>query len=112
SSLPERGPIGLRVETTGHEDAMSTVTMRNEAPTVLVVDDDQAISRMAQRILAGAGYAVEAVTGVDAALQALRDRPGAFDLVLTDAMMPGGHGVTWWRDEASTPRVMMMSGYS
>jgi CheY-like chemotaxis protein len=74
---------------------------------ILVVDDDQAVRRLARRILEGGGYAVVTATDGVAALSAARAamvRPvGTIHLVLTDIDMPGADGyglgrllaVTW-----------------
>jgi len=60
------------------------------AATILVVDDDAGMRRLASHVLAHAGYAVvEAGEGPEA-LALWRDRGGAIDLLFTDMVMPGG----------------------
>ena len=60
-------------------------------PTVLVVDDDEAIRLLFGRWLAFQGYTVIAVANGAAALEAVRtQRP---DVVLLDIAMPGLNGV-------------------
>ena len=64
---------------------------RLRPPTVLVVDDDEAIRLLFGRWLAGQGYTVVAVGNGQAALEAVRSqRP---DVVLLDIAMPGLNGV-------------------
>ena len=61
-------------------------------PTVLVVDDDLAVRRVACKALRRAGYrVVEAGTGAEA-LEVSRARDGGIDLLLTDVVMPGMNG--------------------
>jgi hypothetical protein len=60
--------------------------------TVLVVDDEEMVRRLAARILAGQGYRVmEAVGGQDA-VQMLQRASDLIDGVLTDVAMPGLNG--------------------
>ncbi|MGB5684418.1 MAG: MASE3 domain-containing protein [Candidatus Electrothrix sp.] len=55
---------------------------------ILVVDDDQELVRMNQRILETLGYQTLAYTDSSEALAAFQQQPGAVDLVLTDMTMP------------------------
>jgi len=84
--------------------------------TILVVEDEDAIRRIAVRALAGLGYHVlEASNGVEA-LEAWKARNGRVDLLLTDMVMPGGiSGLllaqTLRRERPDLP-VVVTSGYS
>lgn len=64
------------------------------SPTVLVVDDDDAIRDVLRMVLEDAGYSVEVAAEGMAALDLLRARPER-RVVLLDLMMPrlGGAGV-------------------
>lgn len=77
-------------------------------PTILVVDDDPYVRRLAARALQLAGYQVcEAVDGLDAQLQFAQCSP---DLVLTDVHMPGLDGAElaqWVRAQRAIPIVLM-----
>jgi response regulator RpfG family c-di-GMP phosphodiesterase len=64
-------------------------TATPETP-ILVVDDDAVVRDVITVLLTEEGYAVTAVNGADAALDALRD--GAFPLVISDVRMPGHDG--------------------
>lgn len=83
--------------------------------TILVVEDDASVFRVAREILTRAGYTViEAVNGSDA-LAVIRARPGTIDLVLTDLVMPGMHGadlVQVVREMAPEIRILVMSAYA
>jgi DNA-binding NtrC family response regulator len=59
--------------------------------TLLVVDDDASLRRVVEYQLTEAGYAVTAAASAEEGLQALR--AGAFDLVVTDVLMPGMDGI-------------------
>jgi two-component system cell cycle sensor histidine kinase/response regulator CckA len=69
---------------------------RTERPadgyTVLVVDDEEAVRRLAVRMLTWTGYlALEARHGREA-LTTIEQHSGPIDLVLTDIKMPGMNG--------------------
>lgn len=55
---------------------------------ILVVDDEQAIATLRQRILGELGYRVTVLTDAEEALQAFVQQPDAFDLIITDMNMP------------------------
>jgi signal transduction histidine kinase/CheY-like chemotaxis protein len=82
--------------------------------TVLVVDDDDDVRRMVERVLRRAGYTViTASSGPDAMARA-RGHSGAIDLLLTDVVMPGMTGQELIRElntERPRMRVVFMSGY-
>ena len=81
--------------------------------TVLLVEDDAALRRVAERILTAAGYVViGAATGVEALAQL--DVHATVDLVLTDMVMPGMSGdelVTEVLRRRPEVKVLMASGY-
>jgi two-component system, cell cycle sensor histidine kinase and response regulator CckA len=57
---------------------------------ILLVEDEPALKAMAERILAGRGYLVRSAnSGLDA-LKVWDEQNGAFDLLLTDMVMPDG----------------------
>lgn len=57
---------------------------------VLVVDDEESVLRMLQRLLGELGHQTTVVSDVDSALRALATRP--YDLVITDLRMPQKSG--------------------
>jgi two-component system cell cycle sensor histidine kinase/response regulator CckA len=90
-------------------------TMSNEPVArgrVLLVDDDDQLRRLAERILRNAGYhVVQAACGPDALAEARRE---SFDILLTDMVMPGMSGRDLARalvNEHPQIRVVYMSGY-
>jgi signal transduction histidine kinase/CheY-like chemotaxis protein len=82
---------------------------------VLYVDDEHDLSRLWKRLLEGIGYHVDTFPTGTAALEALRARPQAYDVVLTDMTMPGITGLAF-AEEARRIRpdlpVVLTSGYS
>jgi two-component system cell cycle sensor histidine kinase/response regulator CckA len=83
--------------------------------TILIVEDEAAVRRMASRALAGQGYAIlEAGNGAEA-LELLADGSIRVDLVLSDLVMPVLNGRELAeRLAVDRPdiRVLLMSGYS
>lgn len=58
---------------------------------ILVIDDQPEVREIMQRILAGAGYQVEAAAGGDVGIRLHEQRP--FDLIMTDLVMPDKEGI-------------------
>jgi DNA-binding NarL/FixJ family response regulator len=78
---------------------------------VLVVDDDPAFRRLAQRVLAAYGFAVAGEAG---SVQAAIAAAGALmpDAVLVDVGLPDGDGISLARDLTALPwrpRVLLTS---
>ena len=63
-----------------------------EGLRVLVVDDDPVIAKVSSRILSAAGHVVTAATSSQAALEAVKRDPRAFDVIVTDETMPNMTG--------------------
>jgi two-component system, cell cycle sensor histidine kinase and response regulator CckA len=83
--------------------------------TILMVEDNDLVRRVAERTLTEAGYRVLSATSAANAIQIAVDYPGSIDLVLTDVIMPGMPGpLLIQRLEAMRPgiRVLYMSGYT
>ncbi|MBI2467162.1 MAG: response regulator [Candidatus Rokubacteria bacterium] len=107
--------ITLRVPTVA-EGAMAAAAAAREADRaqLLVVDDDETVRTALADMLRGAGYAVTlAASGLEG-IAKVRERPGPFDLVVTDLGMPDVPG---WevveavkQAEGGTP-VVIMSGF-
>ena len=82
---------------------------------VLVVDDEPALARIAERALLRAGCAVRAVLDAASAMELLRAAPDAVDVLVTDLTMPGTSGLEL-AAEALMLRpglpILLVSGYS
>jgi len=88
--------------------------MSNEAPHLLVVDDNRMERLKLTRALQGGGYTVTAADSGEQALEKLRSE--SFDLMLLDIEMPGMNGyqvLESMRDDDELPNipVIMVSGY-
>ncbi|MEP7344587.1 MAG: response regulator, partial [Gemmatimonadaceae bacterium] len=83
--------------------------------TILVVDDEEVLRRIAARVLTAAGYRVRVAGDADEALRLARADGPRIDLLLTDIVMPGMNGrelAAVLRSEQPGVRVLLMSGYS
>jgi CheY-like chemotaxis protein len=83
--------------------------------TILLVDDEKALRRLAKRVLSEAGYRVLEASDGAMALRVAAEEVGEIDLVLTDVEMPtlGGRGMVDELHELSPGmRVLFMSGYT
>jgi two-component system cell cycle sensor histidine kinase/response regulator CckA len=83
--------------------------------TVLLVEDEDMVRTVAERALARAGYTVTACASGEEGLAAIAEPGAAFDLVVSDVVMPGMDGPAMVRAiRASLPKmpVLFMSGYA
>ena len=83
--------------------------------TVLIVDDEETVRTVAQRILSARGFAVRLASGGVEALHVLREDPDGIDLVLLDLTMPDmGGAMTMQELRRIRPdlKVVLSSGYS
>jgi two-component system cell cycle sensor histidine kinase/response regulator CckA len=81
--------------------------------TVLLVEDEESVRRLAKRILGAAGYRVLEASNGDEAERSFAEHSDSIDLVLTDMLMPGCTGVEllnrlWAR--VPTLKAVYMSG--
>ena len=88
---------------------------RGGAETILLVEDEPSVRRLALAVLQSSGYRViEAANGEDA-LKALRHEERRIDLVITDIVMPeigGPELVRHLKPRHPRLKVIYMSGYS
>jgi two-component system cell cycle sensor histidine kinase/response regulator CckA len=82
--------------------------------TVLLVEDEHSLRRLAQRVLERAGYRVLAASNGAEAREQFAQHRGKIDLLLTDIVMPGVSGPDLFRslaDQNPALNVVYMSGY-
>ena len=88
---------------TGSGDPTRREPLADDAPHILVVDDDQRIRDLLVRYLSTNGFRVTAAANAAMARSSLRGL--AFDLVILDVMMPGESGLQLARDLKSISAV-------
>ena len=83
--------------------------------TILLVEDEEAVRRLASRVLEARGYTVlRAADGLQA-LDTVHRHPGAIDLVITDVVMPrmGGRELAELvRPRRPATKILYVSGYT
>jgi two-component system, cell cycle sensor histidine kinase and response regulator CckA len=93
----------------------AAVAPDDEAPTILVVDDEPAIRDIASRILRRAHYTVLTAPDGPSALRLASEHPGTIHYLLTDVVMPHMPGNELARRLTAirpSTRVLYMSGYA
>jgi CheY-like chemotaxis protein len=87
---------------------------RGNGKAVMIVDDERPLVALAEEMLAELGYEAVGFNSSSAALQAFRDDPERFDLIVTDEAMPVLTGTELAR-EARQLRpgvpIILVSGY-
>ena len=88
---------------------------RERRQRVLVVDDEASIRDLLSKTLALAEYDVDTASDGASALERLRERRGAYDLMIADLRMPGMDGLTLIKEvkqiNANLP-VIIITGFS
>ncbi len=82
---------------------------------VLLVEDDDALRRLARRALERYGYRIVEASSGSEALKAFRDAPETFDALVTDVVMAGMNGRELGAELVSASpnlRILYMSGYT
>ena len=75
------------------EECRDYSEIRRGGETILLVDDDQTVADMQTDMFEKLGYTVHCHVDPLAALDRLKESPSAFDLVITDLIMPGLEGI-------------------
>jgi PAS domain S-box-containing protein len=84
--------------------------------SILLVEDDEMVRDFVETALSRMGYRVTAVRDAQAALKRINDGANAFDLLLTDLMLPGGMNGNQLAEQVAKIRpglrVLFASGYT
>ena len=96
----------------GGATAAAPDVAKAETPArILLVEDEEMVRVLAAEILRGAGFDVVEAANGDEALGAAAAEAGAFDLVVSDVVMPGMRG-TEVVERLGDPPALFMSGYT
>jgi CheY-like chemotaxis protein len=105
-----------RATARGPDDASGSGALRPSAQgRILLVEDQQDVREMAAEALEISGYVVTTAANAEEALAAWSRTGGAFELLLTDVVMPGMSGgelAQRVRGERPSMPVLYMSGYN
>jgi PAS domain S-box-containing protein len=95
-------------------ETVQEIVVGGDGETVLLVDDEEALVRLGEEMIAGLGYEPVGFTSSTAALEAFRASPARFDAVLSDEAMPDMTGSELAREiraiRGDIP-IVLMSGY-
>ena len=81
-------------ETRGNQTSKEPeMEVQTGSETILLVDDEEALIDVCKKMLEKLGYSVTAMTDSRKALQAFKNKPEAFSLLITDYTMPHMTGV-------------------
>lgn len=100
------------------EEVVESPKTERAAPgdgVILLVEDEAPVRAFAARALRLRGYTVVEAECAEDALEILSDDALAFDMFVTDVIMPGMDGPTWVRQalkQRPDTRVIFMSGYA
>jgi len=92
----------------------STKSPEKRATRVLIVDDEDAMRQFVEMVLRGAGYETTTAADGDDAIAIAARAPAAFDLLVTDEMMPRmrGHQLArYMRELYLNIKVLYLSGF-
>jgi two-component system cell cycle sensor histidine kinase/response regulator CckA len=99
----------------GELRALASRKPRTGRETILLVEDEEAVRKLTQRMLIAAGYTVLTASNGPEALQRCAEARAEIKLLLTDVVMPGMNGrelADRLRNLCPHIRVLYMSGYS
>jgi CheY-like chemotaxis protein len=96
-------------------EALATTAPPRGEGTILLVEDEEAVRRLARRVLEGAGYRVLEAANGEQALTLMGGWGSDLDLVITDVIMPGMSGQELsarLREARPTLKILYVSGYT
>jgi two-component system cell cycle sensor histidine kinase/response regulator CckA len=102
-----------RTNETFKEKPEATFDQSNE--TILLVEDEEMVRKLAHDILQTGGFRVLVANGGEEALEACKTHKGVINLMLTDVVMPGMNGTKVAQSARSyrpDMQVLFMSGYT
>ncbi|WDP91920.1 MAG: response regulator [Desulfobacter sp.] len=119
SSEPGKGTTFIiRLPCTGNGaeelQALSPDAIPRGTESILVLDDEIALSRILEKTLTALGYSVTAFFTPEAALSHLKENPARPDLIITDFAMPKMNGIQFAQkvNAGTDIPVILCTGYS
>ncbi|OGR96539.1 MAG: hypothetical protein A2016_00785 [Elusimicrobia bacterium GWF2_62_30] len=107
--------MGTSVSIKDKDKAKPEDTLLRGSETILLVEDEDILRRLAERLLKMNGYTVIAAADGKSALEAAQRYGKPFDLLVTDVVMPGMNGRELAKEIAARKlagRTLFMSGYT
>jgi two-component system cell cycle sensor histidine kinase/response regulator CckA len=98
-----------------HESRVSQFESPRGTETILLVEDEDSVRKLARRILEDNGYRVLEAANADEGVLICKEHDGPIHLILTDVVMPGTSGREVAQSVSSLRpqiRVSYMSGYT
>jgi PAS domain S-box-containing protein len=119
-SEPGAGTVfKLYLPRTDEKPIARVIPLRIASPTgsetVLLVEDDEMVRRLSQRVLTHLGYEVIQANDIKDAIRICREHPAPIHLLLTDVIMPEMNGVdlyTLLKAKRTDMKALFMSGYA
>lgn len=96
-------------------DAVARAPAERGHERILLVEDEDDVRHLVQRVLEGDGYAVLAARDAESALRLAEEAKGPIDLLLTDIVMPRMNGIQLARrmaDRRPGLKVLFISGHA
>ena len=120
NSAPGGGTVfNIYLPRTYERPAASIVPLRAASPsgseTVLLVEDDEMVRRLSQRVLTHLGYEVLRARDIEDAIRICDAHPAPIHLLLTDVIMPEMNGVDLYaqlKTRRPDMKALFMSGYT
>jgi signal transduction histidine kinase/CheY-like chemotaxis protein len=104
-SIPEQGTTVLvyfpRARDQVNPEIRKLQTLRRGRENILIIDDEAGLAALGGKLLTTLGYKATAHTDPESALAEFRKNPQAFDLVITDMVMPAMNGISLSREITS-----------
>ena len=97
------------------EDKNSTLKIKKGKGSILFVDDEKEITYMGKKMLESLGYTVDIRTDGVEALEDIKNKPGKYDLLVTDQAMPNILGTDLVRKARAFQKnlkVIIITGYN
>ncbi len=82
-----------RIDAVAHRDKQRGASLRRGTERILVVDDEQPVRRFCERALTQLGYTVHSAGHPADALALIKADPNAFDIIMTDHLLPDMSGL-------------------